>query len=209
MDNDRIMTYRNRDIQARTCAELIGICKGIISDGKVCASEADFLYNWLCANPSAAEVFPGSILANRLIVMLSDDDVFDDEECKELLHILQDATGENGVDGTSPILGFDNPMPELCFAGACFCLTGTFQFDMRSNIERILSMLGAEIKTSVPKRNPCTLVVGSMVSESWKFSTHGRKLETAILLREEGYPISVVSEDHLFKELERLGMIAV
>jgi hypothetical protein len=67
--------------------------------------------------------------------------------------------------------------------------------------------MGANTGSNVVK-NPCCLVVGSLVTESWIHSTHGRKLEKAVAYRNEGHPVTVISEDHLWSEIERLGPAA-
>lgn len=201
--------YRQKDILERNCNELIGICKGIIADGKVCQSEAEFLLNWLNENYHAAEVYPGRVIANRLARMF-EDNAIDSYEREELLFLLQELTGMTAgstITNQSPSFGFNKPLPSMSFNEVCFCLTGTFEFGTRESVIKILKHFNAIIKDTVPKKQMSYLVVGSMVSEAWKFSTHGRKLETALNLREQGYPIYIVPEEHMWSELESLGLI--
>jgi NAD-dependent DNA ligase len=140
--------------------------------------------------------------------MLADQSL-DREEADELLALLRDLTGEQGQQarGAMPTnLAFDNPMPEITFSQT-FILTGTFQSGLRKDIEKKLMALGASIGSNVIQ-NPCCLIVGSLVTPAWIHSTHGRKLEKAVAYREEGHPVKIISEDHLWGEIERLGLIS-
>jgi hypothetical protein len=193
-------------VQHRNYEELVGLCKGIIADGSVNQKEAEFLLNWIQTHPDAAALFPANILADRLLAMLADKSL-DAEEADELLALLSEMTGEKGQQGKGAMptgLAFNDPMPPLSFSVNTFVLTGTFQSGLRRNIEQKLTELGASIGNNVVK-SPCCLVVGSLVTESWIHSTHGRKLEKAVAYRAEGCPVTIVSEDHLWNEIERIG----
>ena len=202
--------FNKERVQRRSYDELVGLCKGIIADGKINQSEAEFLLNWLHSHEGVADLFPANILAPRLAEMLQDS-VLEQEEAEELLSLLRELTGEQGQQarGAAPTaMGFDDPMPALTISGQSFCLTGTFQSGQRKEIEKQLAALDASVSGNVTKSRPCCLVVGSLVTESWKYSTHGRKLESAVAYREEGCPVQVISEDHLWSEIDRLGLLA-
>lgn len=202
--------FRRTDMIVRDSQELVGICRGIIADGKVCDKEVEFLLRWLQNSEEAARAYPGNILLERL-VSIFEDGVIDEQEKGELLFLLRDLIGEreNGeIDRRSSSLGLNDPQPPLRFRGENFCLTGVFEYGSRGHIEAHLKSIGGTIKSSITKKNPIYLVVGTFATEEWKFSTYGRKLETAIALREEGCAVSIISEAHMFHELERLGFIA-
>ena len=38
------------------------------------------------------------------------------------------------------------------------------------------------------------LVIGTLASRDWRFSSHGRKIEKAVKLRGQGVPIRIISE---------------
>ena len=63
-----------RDIPRAVCAqriadrgvdEMIGICRGMIADGRVVQSEAEYILHWLEANKEAASRWPCNLLAAR------------------------------------------------------------------------------------------------------------------------------------------------
>ena len=207
-----VISYaRHKDMAARSSQELMGICKGIIADGNVCQREADFLLRWLQNNEDAACIYPGCMLAERLVEIFEDGKM-DENEAKELLDLLQNLAGDKDVaDGTehrSTTFGFDDPPPEITFVDDYFCLTGVFEYGMREEVEKILKQIGAHIKKNIVKKVPLYLVVGTFCTEEWKFSNYGRKLEQAMALRKDGYEIAIVSEAHMFDELEKHGFIA-
>jgi hypothetical protein len=46
------------------------------------------------------------------------------------------------------------------------------------------------------------LVVGMIASPDWIQSTHGRKIETAMAMKQQGHRIRVVSEEHWIDALQ-------
>jgi len=196
--------FRASAIQARSLDELIGLCRGVIADGNVCRPEAEFILNWLTANKSVADTFPANVLYPRLMEMLADGHL-DDDEAKELLGMLQQMTGEEGQKGSANLstsIAFNSPLPRLTFQEQAFCLTGEFAFGPRAEVKARIEFLGGRVAGSVLKRG-CIVVVGCMGSEAWMHSTHGRKIEAAVEAREKGLPVAVVPEEHWHHEAER------
>ncbi len=195
-------------IQSRNYDELVGLCKGIIADNQVNQSEASFLLNWLNNHDDVADIFPADTLINRLADMLVDSNL-DKDEATELLALLREFTGEKGQQAQEAMpteIPFDVPMPEVNFEYESFCLTGTFLSGRRSEIEDMLESFGARITDAIRKSYPRYLVVGSLVTKSWKYASHGTKIEDAMGWRAAGSEISIISEDHLWNEIQRLGL---
>ena len=89
MEKEELATrFRASAIKARTLDELIGLCRGVVADDEVNQKEAEFVLNWLECNTSVAEEFPASVLYPRLMEMLVDGRL-DEDESKELLDLLQ------------------------------------------------------------------------------------------------------------------------
>lgn len=196
--------FQAKAIEARSLDELIGVCKGVVADGIVTGSEAEYILNWLMANQSVATTFPANVLYPRLVEMLADGRL-DDAEARELLGSLRQLTGENGQMGAvnqSLSLAFDSPFPDLTFSGQTFCFTGEFGYGMRTHVQARTQALGAQISDNVCLRG-CIVVVGCLGSEAWLHSTHGRKIEKAVEARTHGKPVSVVPEDYWHAEATR------
>lgn len=192
-----LINFRKNAVKARSLDELIGLCKGVIADEKVCQKEAEFVLNWLEANMHVAEEFPASVLYPRLVEMLADNHL-DDDESAELLEMLKQMTGEQGQAGAIPMsctIAFDDPLPDIGFEGVEFCLTGEFAYGRRADVVKRIEELGGIIAKTVVKRG-CVLVVGCMGSDAWLHSTHGTKLRDAVKFREEGYGIIIIPEYH-------------
>lgn len=184
-------------VTTRSLDEIIGICKGIIADRTVNQLEAEFVVNWLEANKAVANEFPANVLYPRLVAMLADG-VLDEEESKELLKLLQDMTGEQGQQATitlSTDLAYCDPLPPLTFVRQKFCLTGEFAAGKRPDVElRTVALGGSCVRQ--PVKGGCIVVVGVMGSDKWQHSTHGRKIREAVKMRDEGCPVYIVPEIH-------------
>jgi hypothetical protein len=82
------------EIQDRLIDELIGVCRGVIADGRVDEQEAIFLGQWIENHREIADRWPVNILYARLVEMLRDG-IMSESERAELLLTLRDLTGES------------------------------------------------------------------------------------------------------------------
>lgn len=78
--------------------------------------------------------------------------------------------------------------------GKRVCFTGKFLSDTRFNLEQQAKVLGAEpVRAMSQKVN--VLIIGSLASRDWMFTSHGRKIEAAIKAKDEGCDIQIINED--------------
>ncbi len=191
--------FRAKHVGDRAVDELLGICKGMLADGKVNSQEADFLARWLEENRELTDDWAIQQLDRRVRGMLADG-VIDQEEREELFQILSEVVGgppvmEN-VHSFATSLPVNNPAPEICFEDKCFCFTGKFALGTRKICEKEAQDRGAKIGKSITKKLDY-LVIGTIGSRDWKHSTYGKKIATAIEYRDEkGVDIAIISEDH-------------
>ena len=68
------------------------------------------------------------------------------------------------------------------------------RFGQRRACEAAVHQLGAT--TGSITRKTDFLVIGAYATDSWKHSSFGTKIMRAVELRDEGFPISIVSEEH-------------
>jgi NAD-dependent DNA ligase len=193
-----------RRIADRQIDELIGMCRMAIGDGAVDSAEAKTLLSWLESNRQATDRWPANVLHERLARILADGKIDEDEE-RELLEVLAQVTGgpvEESLAKMSTSLPFCRPVPRIDFEDRVFCLTGQFCYGPRRFCQDAITQRGGIIATS-PSRKIHFLVVGLIGSSEWLHSTHGRKIEKAVELREEGTPVHIVSEEHWVKALTR------
>jgi hypothetical protein len=189
-------------IQDRLIDEMIGICRGVIADGTVDEQEAIFLGQWIENHREISDRWPVNILYARLTEMLKDG-ILSASEQAELLATLRDITGESSTfqePNRSTTLSFNTPAPDICFTGKTFYLTGRFVFGSMLDCEETITELGGILVESVTQETDY-LVVGELCSPDWVHTTFGRSIENAVVLREEGALIAIVSEEHWVNSL--------
>jgi len=193
-DKDRIFD--------RSLDELIGISRGLMADGIINQAEAEFLYSWLKDHMQFTGTFPFNVIFERLDEILSDG-IVDNDEKEELFNILKALTGDDkeylkSIQRKSTTLPLDQPAPEVSFEGKKFVLTGIFTVGNRKECKNIISELGGQVQGRITKDTDY-LVIGDVASDHWVHTTHGRKIEEAIILKNKGLPIKIISEHHWIK----------
>ena len=190
------------EIQDRLIDELIGVCRGVIADGRVDEQEAIFLGQWIENHREIADRWPVNILYARLVEMLRDG-IMSESERAELLLTLRDLNGESLIyqePNRSTTLPLDNPQPEIDFTGKSFCLTGRFVFGSELECEEAILELGGDI-VEAPNMVTDYLVIGELSSPDWVHTSFGRSIEHAVDLKQQGSSISILSEEHWVNSL--------
>lgn len=190
--------YNARAVQRRAVAELLGFVRGVLADNRVTDDEILALRRWMSSNPDALCSWPGNVLADRVLRVLQDG-VVTEEEREDLTALLADATGTivddeiTGPVATPTRLAYNDPPPTISFDGRRFVLTGRFYLGTRAVCERHVASRRGVCHPRVT-RDVHFLVVGGIGSEQWAQQSYGTKIEEAVALREEGHPIAIVAE---------------
>jgi NAD-dependent DNA ligase len=198
---DIFQRFNRKSIDDRQIDTLIGLSKGLAADGKVEQSEAEFLHSWLIQSRQTTDNPVIINLLSRVDAML-EDGVLDAEESAELLSILHKITGEPSEVGElakSTSLPVDHPAPSITFDGNFFLFTGTCVYGTRKDCQAAIEQLGGINAKSVNKKLNY-LVLGTYVTDSWIHESYGRKIEKAMQYREEGIPITIITEEHWINE---------
>lgn len=194
---DMFTRFNRKAIDDRQIDTLIGLSKGLLADGKVDQSEAEFLLNWLAQSRQASE---NPIILNlllKLTAMLADG-VLDSDESGELFGLLHRVSGEStefGELAKTTSLPLDVPAPVIFFEGRSFLFTGTCAFGTRAQCQDATGRLGGQCAKGITKTLNY-LVLGTYVTDSWAHEAFGRKIEKAMEYRDSGIPISIVSEEN-------------
>jgi hypothetical protein len=191
-------------VQDRLIDELIGISRGVIADGVVDEQEAIFIGQWIENHREIAEKWPVNVLYARLTEMLKDGILSEDEQ-EELLETLRDLTGESSLfqePNRSTTLPVDKPAPDIEFEGKTFCLTGKFVFGTTLDCEETIAEMGGEV-VPMPGRETDYLVIGELCSPDWVHTTFGRSIEKGVELKEQGHPLTILTEEHWVNNLTR------
>jgi NAD-dependent DNA ligase len=191
-------------VAKRLVSELLGLCKGMVCDGKISEGELAALKRWLAGHPDAAVLYPGKTVAQRLL-RIYEDGVITPDERQELNELLLDLTGETEEHdqplNLSTRLPFDEPIPTILFDGHEHVFTGRMLYGTRRDCERMVVDRGGRVGQTVTKRTNF-LVIGPIASRAWLESTHGRKILRAVELRSEGLPLRIVSEEAWIHAIE-------
>ena len=191
-------------VQDRLIDELIGISRGVIADGVVDEQEAIFIGQWIENHRQIAEKWPVNVLYARLTEMLKDGILSEDEQ-EELLETLRDLTGESSLfqePNRSTTLPVDKPAPDIEFEGKTFCLTGKFVFGTTLDCEETIEEMGGEV-VPMPSRETDYLVIGELCNPDWVHTTFGRSIEKGVELKEQGHPLTILTEEHWVNNLTR------
>jgi len=191
-------------IQDRLIDELIGICRGVIADGDVDEKEAIYIGQWIENHREIAEKWPVNILYARLMEMLRDG-VLSQDERADLLETLRNITGDSKMfqeADHSTSLPLDSPCPEIQFKGRSFCLTGRFVFGSTFDCEETIAELGGAI-SETPTEETDYLVIGEFCSPEWRHTSFGRSIEKAVELKGAGSSISIISEEQWVDSLSQ------
>ena len=181
--------------------ELVGFLTGVASDGVLNDQEVDALSEWLDNNESVKETWPASVIVNRLNNVL-EDGIITEEERQDLLQTVNQVTGNaaenDDISYESSTEVWEDEIDSLDIAGKTFCLTGEFVSGDRETVDTMLRLRGAETSPNVNK-NVDYLVIGTLASRDWLYTSHGRKIEKALLLKREGVNVTVITERTLLK----------
>lgn len=195
----RLALARNAD---RDASELIGLARGVLADGAINQSEAEYLLRWLEERPGSLSVWPFSVLFVRLRVAL-EDNLLDAQEEADLMGLLLDYTGGGSMAGSdntsaslqSSTLPLCDPPPEVDFDDSHFVLTGKFISGTRAECEAEILDRGGHTQSN-PTQKTRFVVIGNLGSTDWALSSYGRKIQKAVELRTDGRDIAIISEKH-------------
>ncbi len=193
--------FNRKSIDDRQIDTLIGLSKGLLADGNVDQSEAEFLRTWLIQSRQTTDNPIILNLLGRVDVML-EDGVLDADESTELLSLLHKITGEPSEVGElakTTSLPIDDPAPPIIFEGRLFLFTGTCVYGSRKKCQSAVEERGGVNATGVVKKLDY-LVLGTYVTDSWIHESYGRKIEKAMQYRSDGVPISILTEEHWVNE---------
>lgn len=175
--------------------EFLGVLQGVTADGRVNLKEFGFIKKWIDNHKDLQAMWPIDAVLKRVIDITEDDQITDGEllEFAEAVKLITgnrfDETG--AADGSVTEFLQDN-LESIHFDGT-FCFTGKFVSGPRRVVEGWAVEKGGKLKDGVSQQVDY-LVIGAVANKDWMFSSHGRKIEAAVQLRNAGHPIKILSE---------------
>jgi hypothetical protein len=92
------------------------------------------------------------------------------------------------------------PPPLMSWDGEVYVFSGRFAYGTRHQCQMDTMERGADVDENLTQRTTF-LVLGTFGSRDWKQSSFGRKIERAVELRDSGFPLRIVGEDHWARAL--------
>ena len=181
--------------------ELLGFLNGVASDGVLNDQEVEALSDWLNRNESFRDLWPASVIVNRLNTIL-EDGIITEEERQDLMLTVNQITGH--VDDEKTIRYefstdvWEDIVDDLVVSGSTFCLTGDFVSGDRDAVNTMLRCLDAKTSTNINSLVDY-LVIGTLASRNWLYTSHGRKIEKALHSKRQGGQIKTITERTLLK----------
>lgn len=182
-----------RDVQ-----EMLGMVRGLVCDGVLNDLEISAFKGWLQNHPDCTTFYPGKYLAERIVSIYEDGEIGREEQ-NELYELLCDTVGAGegqvAMD-LSTQLPFDKPVPTVIFDGRTYVFTGGCVWGPRKLCEKAVTDRGGKCRHDIWANEPSTLVIGIIGNRAWIHSSHGRKIEGAVELRDKGRDVQIISEGH-------------
>jgi len=196
----RLFRAREENNVAKAIDQLTGICTGILADGIVSPKEVEFFASWMQKFTPLEPIWPFTDILKRVEKIFADGRASEDE-CEELRGVMEALCGyTNQADPAetySTSLPLNNPPPDpVIFKERVFNITGKFAFGTRKKVVEAIETASGKALDASPTRESNYLVIGLFASRDWAHTSHGRKIERAVELRESGSGIAIISEEH-------------
>lgn len=181
-------------VRRRLVDELSGLSSGLLADGHLSDSEIFFLMNWMDKNQELMTDWPFDKLVGLLNQAVIRGEVIEAKRSELIAFLteLSNAVFTDSEERLSSILPLCNPVP--CVQTGNFVFTGKFEKGSRAKCTDLTTAKGAVVQPRV-RKDTNFVVIGSFVSEDWKHSTYGSKIERAVELRDSGTGVSIISEE--------------
>jgi hypothetical protein len=196
----RLFKFNFENNASKAIDQLSGICSGILADGTVTDTEAQFFAEYVRKFAASEPVWPFTDILAR-VERAFRDGVCDEEEREDLKQAMEALCGHVGQaspsETYSSTLPLDSPLPDpVVFPKHAFVITGRFAYGTRRKVFDMIAELGGFAADSPPTHETDYLVIGTFASRDWASTNYGRKIERAVQLRESGCGISIISEEH-------------
>lgn len=177
--------------------QLLGFLNGISADNDLNDKEIIYLNKLLKSSPELLEHWPGNALNLRLDEIL-EDGYIDEEERSDLLNLVKAVSGQKLLDtGLAYGMSADYSTTEdtcLSLNGLNICFTGQFLSGTRKVQQEYAKSFGANVCKGVNQKLDI-LILGSIASRDWKFSSYGNKIHDVLANRSKGAGTEIINED--------------
>jgi len=195
---------------------LHGFLHGIIIDDVLSDEEIYNLSDWLEDYEAFRDVWPFCDLY-YIVSKILEDGVIDEAE-RSLLKKVCTEFSEKPIDGAvihddlynelgdlknkvfQPIQSIAEKGHEIFFPSSLFCFTGPAKIAKRTDLVKVIMMMGGEYRGDVSSVTHY-LIVGGYSSPAWVYSTYGRKIEKALRYKKKGFDVKIIMEDDFINQV--------
>lgn len=175
---------------------LQSILVGISADNTITEDELLGLSDWMAEHEHLRKCYPYDEVDSLILSTLADHKI-DEQEHRDLLSFFQDFSETKPKDSPSnnhTITGICAADPVISFPGSIFCFTGESNRLPRNILSKMVMERGGDVTRDVSKKTNY-LIVGAAGNPCWKYACYGLKIEKAIEIRKDGYPLLIVHEN--------------
>lgn len=206
------------DLTTCSIQQLHGIMYGIMSNSKVTDQEISGLMEWLADHSDLQGTYPFDEVFSLIATIIADGIITENERnvLKGFFAEFIDATSSLNLSQVEldrlrehcTVDGICAKDPIVSIPNHAFSFTGKSSVAKRDDIEKLVTQYGGVFVGS-PSKKVNYLVVGAEGTPCWAFACYGRKIQKAISLRKEGYPIVILNEHDFWAALEREGHLCI
>ena len=190
---------------------LCGLAHGLLADNELNDNEISALAEWVSQNNFLKGHYPFDEIDAMLCSVLSDKIITYEEreslmallgslvEFKDSYNLVQ--TDYETLRKKYSIGGICAVAPHIEFENRTFCVTGDSYKASRKEIKDIISNNGGIIRDKVTKATDY-LIVCDGGNPCWAYACYGRKVETAMQIRQTGGKIQLIAEIDFWDALE-------
>jgi hypothetical protein len=176
---------------------LLGFLSGISADDILCDEEIFTLRDNLSQKADYVKQWPANALKARLDLVLKDG-IIDDDERHDLMQLIKAVSGQTFLNtGLAYGMSADfstNSNACLKLDGLNICFTGGFLSGSRTIQIEIAKKLGANVVKGINQKLD-VLILGSVASKDWKFTSYGKKIGDVLKNRMKGSTTEIVNEE--------------
>ena len=187
----------------QSATEFYGICMGIVSDGSINTSEAEFMLNWL--TPRIHSINDPMISKVYDTLEKIEKEGFTEQNESLLIEVVMAYTGGQSTTPDSQLpttIPLCQPAPELNIPGKTFCFTGTFDYGTRQQCQKAITDNGGSVAKDVTT-SVDFVIIGNNITPEWKHQSYGKKILKAMQYRDKYGTPAIASENHWLKFIPR------
>lgn len=208
---DQVSSGSYYDMVTSSIQVLHGVLHGILANNQITNEEIRQLEVWLGTHDVLRGTYPFDEIYSLVSSILADGVVTEDERnlLKAFFAQFIDTKDSYNLSATElaqlqkqyDMQGICAKDPDISFPGHTFCFTGTSARAKRDEIAAEILARGGIFHSTVSKKTEY-LIIGADGNPCWAFSCYGRKVETAVAMREAGGRIVIVNEHDFWRALE-------